>query len=345
MSLAIMLATNMDTRFAKFVHEFPGRLAMPLCAYSGLEITGESVEDLVSVPGSQFKSIMALSDRYGTPVLMTAIDTTVEAEAYGCEVKIPAREAPSVVGRLVTSANDIGTLADPVPGDARTRVPLETAWRLTAEVGEGVPVIGTMLGPFALATRLFGLNEALAATSSEPETIEALLDIVTGFLCRYALEFRETGAWGVLVAEAAAGKLPPEGLARFSAPFVKRIVKAVETTDFAVIVHNCHASNEHLEAMLESGAGLYHVGPGLDVAGALARVPPEVILCGNVDAVSIFQKGQAQVAAEVTRALLEATRPYKNFVISSGCDIPPGSPLANLNAFFRAVGEFNKQGV
>jgi len=48
------------------------------------------------------------------------------------------------------------------------------------------------------------------------------------------------------------------------------------------------------------------------------------------------------VAAEVTRALLEATRPYKNFVISSGCDIPPSSPLANLNAFFRAVGEFNK---
>lgn len=332
----------METRLAKFVQGFRGRLAMPLCAYSGLEITGESVEDLVSVPGSQFKAIMALADRYSTPVLMTAIDTTVEAEAYGCEVKISAREAPSVVGRLVTGAADIPSLADPVPGDARTRVPLETAWRLTAEVGEGVPVIGAMLGPFALATRLFGLNEAVAATASEPETIEALLDIVTGFLCRYALEFRETGAWGVLVAEAAAGKLPPEGLTRFSAPFVKRIVKAVETPDFAVIVHNCHASNEHLDAMLESGAGFYHVGAGLDVAGALARVAPEVILCGNLDAAAVFQKGQAQAAGEATRALLEATRPYKNFVVSSGCDIPSGSPLSNLNAFFRAVAEFNK---
>jgi uroporphyrinogen decarboxylase len=337
-----MLATNMETRFAKFVREFPGRLAMPLCTYSGLEITGESIEDMVSVPGSQFKAIMALADRYRTPVLMTAIDTTVEAEAYGCEIKISARVAPSVVGRLVTSVNDVGTLADPVPGDARTRVPLETAWRLTAEVGESVPVIGAMLGPFALATRLFGLNEALAATSTEPETVEALLDIVTGFLCRYALEFRETGAWGIFVAEAAAGKLPPQGLARFSAPFVKRIVKAVETTDFAVIVHNCHASSEHLDAMLESGAGLYHVGPGLDVVGALARVSPEIVLSGNIDATAIFEKGQAQTAGEATRALLEATRPHKNFVISSGCDIPPGSPLANLNAFFRAVADFNK---
>jgi len=45
---------------------------------------------------------------------------------------------------------------------------------------------------------------------------------------------------------------------------------------------------------------------------------------------------------ETTRALLEATRNYKNFIISSGCDIPPGTPLANLNAFYRAVAEFNK---
>src|SRR5512135_80104 len=207
----------MYTRFARFVQEFPGRLAMPLCAYSGLEITGESVEDLVSVPGSQFKAIMALDDRYRTPILLTAIDPTVEAEAYGCEIKLSAREAPSIVGRLVTGSGDIGSLADPVPGDARTRVPLETAWRLTAEVGEGVPVVGAMLGPFALASRLFGPSETLAAAAGEPETIEALLDIVTGFLCRYALEFRETGAWGVLVAEAEAGRLLPEGLARFSA--------------------------------------------------------------------------------------------------------------------------------
>jgi len=333
----------MENRFAKFVLDFPGRLAMPLCAYSGLEITGESVEDLVSVPGSQFKAIMALSERYSTPVLLTAIDTTVEAEAYGAEIKLPARELPSIVGRLVTDAADLAALADPIPGDARTRVPIETAWRLTAEVGESVPVVGAMLGPFALASRLFGLNESLeAAASAEPETLEALLDTVTGFLCRYALEFRETGAWGVLVAEATAGRLTPEGVARFSTPFVKRIVKAAETPDFAVILHNHRASIDHLDAIRESRAGHYHFGAPMDMAAALVKVPPDVVLSGNLDATLIFRKGNAQAAGDATRTLLEATRPHKNFAISSGCNIPPGSPLANLNAFFRAVADFNK---
>ena len=135
----------MDTRFARFVMGFPGRLAMPIAAYAGLEITGESVEDMVSVPGSQFKAVMALHDRYQTPVLLTAIDPSAEAEAYGCEVRMTEREIPTVVGRLVTNAAEIASLPDPVPGDFRTRVPLEAAWRLTAEAGEAVPVLGAML--------------------------------------------------------------------------------------------------------------------------------------------------------------------------------------------------------
>ena len=332
----------MDTRFARFIREYPGRLAMPLCAFSGLEITGESVEDLVTVPGSQFRAIMALNERYRNPVLLTAIDTTVEAEAYGCEVKIPSREIPSVVGRLVTEARDIATLPEPVPGDARTRVPIETAWRLTAEAGESVPVLGAMLGPFALAARIYGVDEAIAATATEPETIEALLDIVTGFLCQYALAFRETGAWGVLVAEAAGGRLSPEGLKRFSTPFVRRIIKAAEEPDFAVVVHSCHAGIGYLDELTASGAGIYHLGAPMDVVAALERVGPDTILGGNLDPVAVFKKGTPQSAGEATRALLEATRSRKNFYISSGCDLLPGTPLATLNAFFRAVADFNK---
>jgi uroporphyrinogen decarboxylase len=332
----------MDTRFAKFVKDHQGRLAVPLSAYSGLEITGESIEDMVSVPGTQFKAVMALADRYRTPVMVTAIDTTAEAEAYGCEVKLSARAVPSIVGRLVKSAADVAALADPMPGDARTRVPLETAWRLTAEVGESVPVLGAMLGPFALAGRLFGMEEAIAAFKTDPETIEALLDTVTGFLCRYALEFRETGAWGVILADAGGGRLSPDELNRFSVPFVKRIIKAVETSDFTVIVHSSYAATAHLEGLLGSGAGFFHFGAPMDMAAALQRVGPDVVLSGNLDPEKVFRKASPQAAAEATRTLLEATGCYKNFFISSGNDILPGSPLANLNAFYRAVAEFNK---
>ncbi|MBE3125211.1 MAG: uroporphyrinogen decarboxylase family protein [Acidobacteria bacterium] len=347
----------MDTRFGRFVMDFPGRLAMPIGAYAGLEITGESVEDVVSVPGSQFKAVMALHDRYRTPVLLTAMDPSAEAEAYGCEIRMPEREIPTVVGRLVTNEAEIAALPDPVPGDARTRVPLETAWRLVAEADGPIPVLGCMLGPFSLAGRLYGVSEAIETTVREPETIDALLRQVTAFLCQYALAFRETGAWGVIVSEPTAGLLSPAGLGRFSAPYVRRIVEAAETPEFSVILHNCNAKIIHLESILESGAGIYHFGAPMDIVAALERVSQagpvaaggraggaggEVIIGGNLDPTSVFQKGTPQAVGEATRALLEATRSYKNFILSSGCNIPPGTPLASLNAFYRAVAEFNK---
>ena len=347
----------MNTRFARFVMDFPGRLAMPIGAYAGLEITGGSVEDVVSVPGSQFKAVMALHDRYRTPVLLTAMDPSAEAEAYGCEIRMSEREIPTVVGRFVTNEAEIAALPDPVPGDARTRVPLETAWRLVAEADGPIPVLGCMLGPFSLAGRLYGVSEAIETTVREPETIDALLRQVTAFLCQYALAFRETGAWGVIVSEPTAGLLSPAGLGRFSAPYVRRIVEAAETPEFSVILHNCNAKIIHLESILESGAGIYHFGASMDIVAALERVSQagpvaaggraggagsEVILSGNLDPTSVFQKGTPQAVGEATRALLEATRSYKNFILSSGCNIPPGTPLASLNAFYRAVAEFNK---
>ena len=41
-----------------------------------------------------------------------------------------------------------------------------------------------------------------------------------------------------------------------------------------------------------------------------------------------------------TLELLKRCTPHKNFLISSGCDIPPASSWENIDAFFAAVEEF-----
>ena len=46
---------------------------------------------------------------------------------------------------------------------------------------------------------------------------------------------------------------------------------------------------------------------------------------------------------EATTALLQRMTPYPNFVISSGCDTPPHAPIANIDAFFKAVADWNKK--
>ena len=59
---------------------------------------------------------------------------------------------------------------------------------------------------------------------------------------------------------------------------------------------------------------------------------------GNIDPAGQFLNGTPESVRRETRALLETCCPgHPNFVISSGCDIPPASRWENIDAFFAAV--------
>jgi uroporphyrinogen decarboxylase len=329
----------MKTRFAQAILSQPGRLAIPIGAYAGLELTGGTVRDIVTDPKAQAAAVLALHERLRSPVLLAAMDLSAEAETFGCEIRMSATEVPTVIGRRVTGRSDLETLPAPKPGDARTAVHLESARLIKKAVVS--PILGCMIGPFSLAGRIFGVSEALEATASDPDIMLALLEKVVAFQIGYATAFRETGISGVLVAEPAAGLLSPAGLGRFSAPFVKRIVEEAQTRDFTVILHNCGAKFVHLAKILESGAEIYHFGAPMDIVAALERVAGQVILGGNLDPAGVFHGGTPETVRTATLALLEATKDHKNYFISSGCDVPPGTPLANLEAFYKAVADFS----
>jgi uroporphyrinogen decarboxylase len=39
--------------------------------------------------------------------------------------------------------------------------------------------------------------------------------------------------------------------------------------------------------------------------------------------------------------LLDEMKPYPNYVLSSGCDVPPVTPLTQIDAFFEALEIYN----
>ncbi|MGN0194506.1 MAG: uroporphyrinogen decarboxylase family protein [Pseudoramibacter sp.] len=61
---------------------------------------------------------------------------------------------------------------------------------------------------------------------------------------------------------------------------------------------------------------------------------------GNVDPARQFRNGTPDSVYEATTDVLTRCSKFPNFVISSGCDIPPMSPWENIDAFFKAVDDF-----
>ncbi len=319
------------------------RQAMPIATYPGMALTGATVRDVVTNPHAQFDIQAALHQRYRTPAVLSAMDLSVEADAFGCAVHLSDHEVPSIPGRLVTTQAEAGRLAVPHPGDGRTAVYLE-AVRLLRRLPDHPLVLGGCIGPFSLAARIVGVKEAMELTVLEPALMHAVVERSARFLAAYVKAFSDAGADGLIMAEPAAGLLSPRSMTAYSSNYIVQIAAAVDSARFALILHNCAAKVVHLPSVLATGLTAFHFGAPMDLPAALGRVPPTVVLCGNLEPAGVFcQLAPEEVAARTTE-LLAATAAHRNFVISSGCDLPPDSSLASLDAFYRAVGDAGPMG-
>ncbi len=318
------------------------RIALPIMTHPGIEYVGKTVREAVTDGEVHFAAIKALAERYPSAACTVIMDLTVEAEAFGSKILIPEDEIPTVTERLVSDAASVEALQIPSLDAGRLPEYLK-ANRLAAEQITDRPVLAGCIGPFSLAGRLYDMSEIMVAIYIEPDVIMALLDKCTAFLIDYCKALKATGVAGVMMAEPAAGLLSNEDHQMYATPYIKQIVDAVQDDDFTVILHNCGNTGQCTGAMVESGAAAMHFGNLVDIPQALTEVPETILVMGNLDPVGIFKQATPEEVAAATTDLLEKTRGAKNFVISSGCDLPPAVPEANLAAFFGAVEAFNKQ--
>ena len=119
---------------------------------------------------------------------------------------------------------------------------------------------------------------------------------------------------------------------------MKKIVSAVQDDNFAVIYHNCGNNTPMMIKSISSiGAMAYHFGNSIDLKVMLKAFDNDVAVMGNIDPAGVLKMGNPQEVYEKTRALILECKDYENFIVSSGCDIPPQTPWENIDAFFKAV--------
>ena len=325
--------------------------ALPIMTHPGIELNGNTVRQAVCDGLVHSNAVQTLATRFPSIAATTIMDLTVEAEAFGAPVVFSDDAVPVVSGRLLHNVESIHRLEVPslsagrIPQYLKAIVSLASfSWggeektspsgRGERRLGESTPLLAGCIGPFSLAGRLFGLSELMMLTCEQPEAVHVLLAKSTDFIGKYCLALKLAGANGVLMAEPAAGLLSNDDCLTFSSHYVKRIVHRVQDEDFMVVLHNCGNTGHCTKAMVATGAAAYHFGNKCRMEKVIRDVPPTALAMGNLDPVSLLKDGSPQQIREAVHDLLQQMRPYPNFVLSSGCDIPPHTPLENINAMF-----------
>jgi uroporphyrinogen decarboxylase len=70
------------------------------------------------------------------------------------------------------------------------------------------------------------------------------------------------------------------------------------------------------------------------------KVPSNVIILGNLAPVDVLMMKKPEQVREAVLAMLKAMEGVPNFGLLSGCDLPVGTPLENVQAMINAVKEY-----
>ena len=316
--------------------------AIPVMTHPGIEQNGHSVREAVSNGRVHADAVVWLAQKYQAAAACTIMDLTTEAEAFGAEIAFSDEAVPAVVGHLLTDVKSINDLQ--VPSLKAGRIPQYLkANLLAARAISDRPVFAGCIGPFSLAGRLYDMSGIMMLIYENPDAAHTLLAKCTQFIEKYCLALKETGVNGVMMAEPAAGLMSNDDCKAFSSAYVKYIVSKVQDENFIVVLHNCGNTGHCTEAMVDTGAAAYHFGNKCKMAEVLRDVPPTALAMGNIDPVSVFKDGTPEQMHQKVKEVLDKCKDYPNFVLSSGCDTPPHSPLANINAFFDALDEWNRR--
>jgi len=310
---------------------------IPLMGYPGVTATGNSVEDVLTRVEPHLESMMFLEDRYHPPCLFHVMDLTVEAEAVGLPIRFEGDGPPSVCEHPVTTYERLVALEVPDPASA-ARMPLFL--EVVSTVSERLSGLAAAycVGPFTLAAELCGAEDLAMLTVTDPDFASDVVNFAASVSARYAVALASAGAGVVTILEPTAVILSPKSFEKFCVGFLIKVFEEVRASGACPVLHICGDTTHLLRLMAETGADGLSLDAPVDLSAAFDAVSDDVVVIGNVDPVGVMVEGKPEEVRRAARALLERFGERHNYVLSSGCDLPPATPLTNLDALFAAEG-------
>jgi len=252
-------------------------------------------------------------------------------EAFGCRVRFT--ETGPLVDALPHSIHSIEDLEKiPIPDARRARrlpVILELVKELNAYGGGDILVLGAFEGAFTSTTRILEADQVMRMIYKNPLLLEALLDMVNGFLLEFGRALIESGANVLFIPEpsASASMISPAMFRRFVLPRLRSLTNELKAP---CMLHICGDTSPTLQVMQETGFQVLSLDQCMDLSKSRDLVP-EAVLGGNVDPINSLLMGTREQVVEDTLHCLR-TGGKNHFILMSGCGVPPSTSIENLSA-------------
>lgn len=316
----------------------------PPCApilHSGLApIVGVPLGEYFSSAEAMARTILEGWRRFGYEGVQLSSGVTAEAEALGAPTEQPAEGAPLLKEHILADASGIEALRE-IDVTTRGRLPMfrEALEMVARQVGEEACTIATIRGPLLMAAQLMGTEGVLMSAMTDPEGIAAILDFTNDVARRVGAWLAGAGADALVIGEATCSPnfIAPDMYREMVRPRHAELISTLKAAGWqAVGLHICGNVEAIVDDVVATGVTFYDVDYQAPLGAILEKTAGRAAMRGNLDPSAQMRFGDADIVTTATREM-RAMTDSAPWVVSSGCDIPPGTPAQNIEALVRAA--------
>ena len=278
------------------------------------------------------ESQLAVTRAFNLDQVSAISDPWREASAYGMEFDWPADGVGKPKELLIRTPADIDRIrAFDIENAERPKQRVASVAQMAEAVGQTHSVLGWVEGPIAEYADLRGVESTMMDLIDAPEMYLKAAEIIIDNEIRFARAQIAAGADMIGVGDAVASLINAQMYQDFVLPLETRLFDAIHEAGATVKLHICGDISRNIPYIAQTGADIIDLDWMVSIAKAREVVGPNVTLCGNFDPTAVLLQGSPEDVAAAARACLEAGG--ERFILQPGCEVPPGTPEANIRAF------------
>jgi len=214
------------------------------------------------------------------------------------------------------------------------------AIRLVRErFGDTVLVEGSCAAPYSSVALLFGLQETMMLTVTDPDLLHEACEFFVELQSRFIEAQVEAGAHAIWLGDcnAFSGFFSLEQYKTFAFPSCKKLVEKAQEIGTIVHLMNSEVKVPYLLAEADLGVEIVNCGPGADIADVRNAFTGNCCLSGNLDPIEVLMRGTPDKVAQEAERIVKTGNSAGGYLFCTGEMNPRDTPVENMKAMVAAV--------
>ena len=315
---------------------------IPQLTYAAAKWSNMKIDEALTDRKKQLKALVYAQETCGYDAIYAGWEGSfvLLSSALGSELQVFEDKPPNVQKPLINSKDDLEKLKTLNPQkDGRIPINLKLIQDLKKE--SQVPILSYLPAPFTLSGLFHGTDKLMLLIYMDMDFLKELVKHCLDLSYTFGKAKIDAGVDAITIADptGSSDMISPKHFEQLSFPSLKELITKLKSHGVKVGLHICGNTRPILHLMVKTGADYIEVDQAVDLKEARIEAQKTCIM-GNVGTSDLLS-GSKESIIEFSENCIEKIG-EKGYILSSGCEVPYGTPIENIQAMVETATKHQK---